>query len=211
MSVSVLKDTEWKINKIPYKWFLLVGSTSWKIEKKEKGKRGFFYEQLKWQRGVLPNPIIPRIVRVAVHRSDIWISNSFSCEIIVIFLALHARESKRNVERNMSSGTPNSIEVQIDNFLEQFKRSASKAMDSDWVTSQTSSLARSHTSGGGGGSTSTGIGGHLANTFLGRKRNSCMDISELSLSGTHSGGMLCKRTQYFFVWNLDSLSGKSNF
>lgn len=79
------------------------------------------------------------------------------------------------------SHTPNSIEVQIDNFLEQFKRSASKAMDGDWVTSQTSSSSRPTS---GSSATILTHGEHLANTFLGsKKRNSCMDISELSLSG----------------------------
>lgn len=33
------------------------------------------------------------------------------------------------------ANSPNSIEMQIDNFLEQFKRSASKAMDGDWTNS----------------------------------------------------------------------------
>lgn len=33
----------------------------------------------------------------------------------------------------------NSIEMQIDSFLEQFKRSASKAMDGDWTTGSSTS------------------------------------------------------------------------
>lgn len=33
----------------------------------------------------------------------------------------------------------NSLEMQIDSFLEQFKRSASKAMDGDWTTTTSSS------------------------------------------------------------------------
>lgn len=92
------------------------------------------------------------------------------------------------------NGTPNSIEVQIDNFLEQFKRSASKAMDSDWVTSQSSSRPTS----GGSAASILSHGEHLASSFLSsRKRNSCMDISQLSLAGecaeqtvgiTHEGG-----------------------
>lgn len=32
----------------------------------------------------------------------------------------------------------NSIEMQIDSFLEQFKRSASKAMEGDWTTGSSS-------------------------------------------------------------------------
>lgn len=34
-----------------------------------------------------------------------------------------------------NSPSGNSIEVQIDNFLEQFKRSASKAMEGEWPSS----------------------------------------------------------------------------
>lgn len=39
----------------------------------------------------------------------------------------------------------NSIEMQIDSFLEQFKRSASKAMDGDWTTGSSSSSSTSGT------------------------------------------------------------------
>lgn len=39
------------------------------------------------------------------------------------------------------ASTPNSIEVQIDNFLEQFKRSASKAMEGDWSSSSSATTA----------------------------------------------------------------------
>lgn len=38
-----------------------------------------------------------------------------------------------------NSPSGNSIEMQIDNFLEQFKRSASKAMEGEWPTSSSSS------------------------------------------------------------------------
>lgn len=38
-----------------------------------------------------------------------------------------------------NSPSGNSIEVQIDNFLEQFKRSASKAMEGEWPTSSSGS------------------------------------------------------------------------
>ncbi|KFB36584.1 AGAP007723-PA-like protein [Anopheles sinensis] len=48
----------------------------------------------------------------------------------------------------MAAGTPNSIEVQIDNFLEQFKRSASKAMEGDWSSSSTVTTPQSATSSG---------------------------------------------------------------
>lgn len=37
-----------------------------------------------------------------------------------------------------NSPSGNSIEVQIDNFLEQFKRSASKAMEGEWPTTSSS-------------------------------------------------------------------------
>ncbi|XP_058066484.1 guanine nucleotide exchange factor DBS isoform X1 [Anopheles bellator] len=48
----------------------------------------------------------------------------------------------------MAAGTPNSIEVQIDNFLEQFKRSASKAMEGDWSSSSTVTTPQSASSAG---------------------------------------------------------------
>ncbi|XP_058124508.1 guanine nucleotide exchange factor DBS [Anopheles ziemanni] len=48
----------------------------------------------------------------------------------------------------MAAGTPNSIEAQIDNFLEQFKRSASKAMEGDWSSSSTVTTPQSATSSG---------------------------------------------------------------
>uniref|UniRef100_A0A182FIB3 CRAL-TRIO domain-containing protein n=1 Tax=Anopheles albimanus TaxID=7167 RepID=A0A182FIB3_ANOAL len=44
------------------------------------------------------------------------------------------------------ANTPNSIEVQIDNFLEQFKRSASKAMDGDWSSSSSVTTPQSASS-----------------------------------------------------------------
>lgn len=49
------------------------------------------------------------------------------------------------------ANTPNSIEMQIDNFLEQFKRSASKAMEGDWSTSASSSSGASMASSNGNG------------------------------------------------------------
>lgn len=61
--------------------------------------------------------------------------------------------------------SPNSIEMQIDNFLEQFKRSASKAMDGDWTTTSTTSASNL-----------------ISTTSLSRSksRSSCLDIAELS-------------------------------
>lgn len=92
------------------------------------------------------------------------------------------------------AGTPNSFEVQIDNFLEQFKRSASKAMDCDWVTvtapqqmpqtpqhqkqQQTSRPVSIHSS------NSNEIADSCSNLLLNSNtRNSCIDIAELALSG----------------------------
>lgn len=72
------------------------------------------------------------------------------------------------------SSTPNAFEVQIDNFLGQFRRSTSKAMDTDWVTSQTATSTT--------GTRPIAGGGSMGN----RKRNSCIDISELSLTGEHN-------------------------
>ncbi|XP_038122208.1 guanine nucleotide exchange factor DBS isoform X4 [Culex quinquefasciatus] len=49
------------------------------------------------------------------------------------------------------AGTPNSIEIQIDNFLEQFKRSASKAMEGDWSSSSSTAVTTPQSAGSGGG------------------------------------------------------------
>ncbi|CAD7014170.1 unnamed protein product [Ceratitis capitata] len=51
----------------------------------------------------------------------------------------------------MENSPSNSIEKQIDNFLEHFKRSASKAMEADWCSSGSGS--------GSGGSGSGGVAG----------------------------------------------------
>lgn len=87
----------------------------------------------------------------------------------------------------MANTTPKSIEVQIDNFLEHFKRSASKAMDGDWVTQATPSSSRppsvSSPSGGNGAA-----GEMHSNPLIvaPKNRSSCFDISQLT-----STGMLC--------------------
>ncbi|XP_055603319.1 guanine nucleotide exchange factor DBS isoform X3 [Uranotaenia lowii] len=60
------------------------------------------------------------------------------------------------------ASTPNSIEVQIDNFLEQFKRSASKAMEGDW-----SSSSSTPTNTTPGSSTSATAGSKVRNFFSG--------------------------------------------
>lgn len=61
------------------------------------------------------------------------------------------------------ASSPHSIEMQIDNFLEQFKRSASKAMDGDWPTTS-----------------SGGINANLSMMIRSRSRISCFEASELS-------------------------------
>lgn len=57
----------------------------------------------------------------------------------------------------------NSIEMQIDNFLEQFKRSASKAMESDWSPTASQQIQSSNT-----------------NLIRSKSRASCLDIMELT-------------------------------
>lgn len=59
----------------------------------------------------------------------------------------------------MENSSSNSIEMQIDNFLEQFKRSASKAMESDWSPTATQSNT---------------------NLIRSKSRASCLDIMELT-------------------------------
>lgn len=61
------------------------------------------------------------------------------------------------------ASSPHSIEMQIDNFLEQFKRSASKAMEGDWPTTS-----------------SGGINANLSMMIRSRSRISCFEASELS-------------------------------
>lgn len=56
----------------------------------------------------------------------------------------------------------NSIEMQIDNFLEQFKRSASKAMEGDWSPTTNQQLQSS------------------TNLIRSKSRASCLDIMELT-------------------------------
>lgn len=51
--------------------------------------------------------------------------------------------------------TAKSIEMQIDNFLEQFKRSASKAMDGDWTGGATTTIATTSTHSFGSSNSST--------------------------------------------------------
>ncbi|XP_055918316.1 guanine nucleotide exchange factor DBS-like [Eupeodes corollae] len=67
--------------------------------------------------------------------------------------------------------SPNSIEMQIDSFLEHFKRSASKAMDADWVVGGSSISSMSSSCNG------VSAFGNLTKT---RSRSSCLDVTELS-------------------------------
>lgn len=79
------------------------------------------------------------------------------------------------------ANTPKSIEVQIDNFLEHFKRSASKAMDGDWVTHATPSSSRPPSV--SSPSSGNGAAGEIhSNPLIAalKNRSSCFDISQLS-------------------------------
>lgn len=64
--------------------------------------------------------------------------------------------------------------MQIDNFLEQFKRSASKAMEGDWTNSSTSASVPTTSLNG----TSANI--NAKSLTRSKSRASCLDISELS-------------------------------
>lgn len=106
----------------------------------------------------------------------------------------------------MMANTPNSIEYQIDNFLEHIKRSTSKAMDADWITTETltncqttlagtttptpTPLSSASTSSSLSSSTQFAVASfnHKASSPIKttRTRNSCFDISQLGLSsGKH--------------------------
>lgn len=78
------------------------------------------------------------------------------------------------------ASTPSSIEVQIDNFLEHFKRSATKAMDQaigvDTVDCAGPSLVTAVTA--------SSIFGQSSPLTKTRTRSSCFDISQLSLSSS---------------------------
>lgn len=78
------------------------------------------------------------------------------------------------------ANTTNSIEVQIDNFLEHFKRSASKAIDTDWITTdQSQNYANTTTT-----MTAASLN-HSSPLNVTKTRSSCFDISQLgSMSGT---------------------------
>lgn len=78
---------------------------------------------------------------------------------------------KRKREREMAN-TPSSI----DNFLEHIKRSASKAMDTDWITTETLTNYQTSTS------TTAASFNHLSPMKTTRTRSSCFDISQLGSS-----------------------------
>lgn len=79
------------------------------------------------------------------------------------------------------SNTASSIEMQIDNFLEHFKRSASKAMDTDWISTESTSNYGHTTS---TTATTAASFNHSSPLKTTRTRSSCFDISQLgSISG----------------------------
>lgn len=81
------------------------------------------------------------------------------------------------------ANTPSSIEMQIDNFLEHFKRSASKAMDNDWKSTESTSNY-GHTTASTIATTAASFN-HSSPLKTTRTRSSCFDISQLgSISGT---------------------------
>lgn len=90
------------------------------------------------------------------------------------------------------SNTPNSI-LQIDNILEHIKRSASKAMDTDWITTEslTSNCQTTSTS----PPTAVASFNHYASSATlnkTRTRSSCFDISQL---GSSTGN----RVRFFYL------------
>lgn len=95
------------------------------------------------------------------------------------------------------TNTPSSIEMQIDNFLEHFKRSASKAMDTDWVTTESSANYANTTT----TATTAASFNHSPPLRTTRTRSSCFDISQLgSLSGINNGFFRWIENNNFFQW-----------
>lgn len=101
-----------------------------------------------------------------------------------------------------------SIEMQIDNFLEHFKRSASKAMDTDWTYNETTSSNYANTS----AATAAAAFNHSSPLKTTKTRSSCFDIS--SISGKHTyiiwwlllfgnDGKICCVFPVFFFWRVD--------
>ncbi|XP_031630381.1 guanine nucleotide exchange factor DBS isoform X3 [Contarinia nasturtii] len=76
------------------------------------------------------------------------------------------------------ANTPRSIEVQIDNFLEHFKRSASKAMDTDWITTESSPNYATTTTTTTPAMTAASFN-HSSPLKTAKTRSSCFDISQL--------------------------------
>ncbi|XP_055311339.1 guanine nucleotide exchange factor DBS isoform X6 [Sitodiplosis mosellana] len=72
------------------------------------------------------------------------------------------------------ANTSSSIEVQIDNFLEHFKRSASKAIDTDWITTDQSSNYANTTR-----AMTVASFNHSSPLKTMKTRSSCFDISQL--------------------------------
>jgi len=80
------------------------------------------------------------------------------------------------------SDTPTTIEMQIDNFLEQFKRSASKAMDGEWPVN--------------GAGPATAAGSSQNGAMIRSKSRNSMDITELA---GECGGKIDKLCVLFHV------------
>lgn len=99
--------------------------------------------------------------------------------------SLNVKSILWNSSKTMAN-TSSSIEVQIDNFLEHFKRSASKAMDTDWITTTSSSIDQSPNN-----ITTTMTAAsfnHSSPLKTTKTRSSCFDISQLSgsITGTRN-------------------------
>lgn len=77
------------------------------------------------------------------------------------------------------ANTSSSLEMQIDNFLEHFKRSASKAMDTDWTTTNeftSSGYANAMAT----SETAAAVFNHSSPLKTTKTRSSCFDISSMS-------------------------------
>lgn len=96
---------------------------------------------------------------------------------------------------NMTN-TPSSIEMQIDNFLEHFKRSASKAMDTEWVPTESSAIYAN---------TTAASFNHSSPLKTTRTRSSCFDISQLgSLSGKWFNEMSTSFFRVFYCFECEN-------
>lgn len=101
-------------------------------------------------------------------------------------------DNTKIIEKNHSktmANTPSSIEVQIDNFLEHFKRSASKAMDTDWISSESQTNY----------STTAAVSfNHSTSLKTMKTRSSCFDITQLS---SNTGNKQTTHSKSFLMTN----------